>query len=799
MLKHNCFLLRGILVDNHVHFNRGLTNEEVKSRIDKGLVNGEYEIKTKSIKSIILENILSLFNLINTVLVVCILLVHSYKNMLFYGVVIWNVFIGIAQEIRAKRVIDKLSILSTPKAKVLRNGEIEEIEMKDIVIDDLLVLVSGNQISVDCVIVEGECEVNESLITGESTPIYREVGEELLSGSYILSGNIKATAKRLGKDNYVNKITQGAKYVKKPNSEIMRSIKQIIKIISIALIPISIILCYKQIFVVDQNFNTAVVRIVAAISGMIPGGLVLLTSIVLAVGVIRLAKHNTLSQDLYCIETLARVDMLCLDKTGTITQGSMQIEDVILFDEKDAADFEFGINAYTYALSDNNPTFHAIKERYHEAITHTPSITIPFSSHNKWSLASYDTIGSFILGAPEFVLKDNYKHVKEKIEEYAKDGRRILLFACSKNMPRERALPEQIEPLAMLVISDTIRENVNETLEFFEKQGVTIKVISGDNPIAVSYIAKKAGIKEAQNYIDASVLETKEQIYEAASKYTVFGRVSPYQKLELVKALKEMGHTVAMTGDGVNDVLALKEADCSIAMQNGSDAARNTSQLVLLDSNFASMPHIVAEGKRSINNLQRSATLYLVKTIYVSMLSLLFVFVSIPYPFAPIQMTLIGALSIGIPSFILALEANHKRIKEHFVKNVLKLAIPGGVLVVSNIILAIFFAYQMSASDGQIATIATLSTFITSIIVLFNLCRPLNLLRGSLLTCIGVCFILAVTFFGEFFNIIPLNTSMYLAILILGIISFLLHRGLIRLINTLFRITIKKKNRQKPT
>lgn len=765
----------------------GLSVDEVEYRKRSGLINGEFEIKTKSISKIITDNLFTLFNLINTILVVCVFLVHSYKNMLFFGVVIWNISIGIFQEIKAKKVIDRLSILSTPKAHVLRNGTDVAIEIKDIVMDDLLLLNSGNQVCVDSEIVEGECEVDESLISGESKPIFKNVGEELLSGSHIVSGNIKAVVRHLGKDNYVNKITQGAKYIKKPNSEIMRSIKLIIKIISIALIPVSIILCYNQLFLVTQNFDRAVVSIVAAISGMIPGGLVLLTSIVLAVGVIRLSKHNTLAQDLYCIETLARVDMLCLDKTGTITEGILQIDQILPMNNVKEDDLESAINAYTFALSDNNPTFNAIKSRYNQPVEYKQSISIPFSSHNKWSLSAYDGLGSYILGAPEFILKENYYEIAKIIERYTKVGQRVLLFAHSPNMPINRKLPSQIKPMAIFILSDKIRENVNETLEFFDKQGVAIKVISGDNPITVSFIAERAGIKGAENYVDISTVESDEEVAIAALIYTVFGRVSPYQKRILIKSLKDNGHTVAMTGDGVNDVLALKEADCSIAMQNGSDAARNTSQLILMDSDFTSMPMIVAEGKRSINNLQRSATLYLVKTIYVSLLAIIFVFIKFPYPFAPIQMTLIGVLSIGIPSFVLALENNHKRVKGNFIRNVLKLAVPGGLLVVTNIMSALLIANSINASMEQIATVATYSTIFASMIVLFNLCSPIKLIRGILLISLISSFMLIALIFGNFFNLNKLSWQMFVIIVILGVMSFVIHHLYIKIVNIIVK------------
>lgn len=763
-----------------IEIDEGLSLAEVEERQKANLVNGEFKIKTKSVKRIISDNVFTLFNLINLILVICVVLVHSYKNTLFFAVVIWNILIGIVQEIKAKQIIDKLSILSVPKVNVLRESEIYKIEMKDIVMDDLVFLVSGNQVCCDCTIVQGECEVNESLITGESRPVFKQEGDELLSGSFIVAGNVKAVVKNLGKDNYVNKITQGAKYVKKPNSEIMLSTKRLIKIVTIFLIPVSLILCYKQLFLVNQDFGRAVVSVVAAVSGMIPSGFILLTSIVLAVSVIRLASHNTLAQDLYCVETLARVDVLCLDKTGTITEGMMQIEEMVLLNEMKEDDVTFALNAYTSAVKDNNPTYHAIKASFHEEFAEEPLGVIPFSSQKKWSLASYKNRGSYILGAPEYVMED---FDMEMVHQYAMDGRRVLLFAWSENFPKERELPEGLQAMALIVIHDKIRENVKETLDYFDEQGVSIKIISGDKPETVSYVAQRAGLKDYDRYVDAGALENGEDDISKYTDYTVFGRVNPYQKLELIKALKENGHTVAMIGDGVNDVLALKEADCSIAMQNGSDAARNTSQLVLMDSDFSSMPLIVAEGRRSINNLQRSGTLYLVKTIYASILAVLFVFLSSPYPFVPIQMTLIGALTIGIPSFVLALERNNNRVKEHFIRNILKLAVPGGVLVVCDILIVMFFAAKFGASLEQIETAATYCTILTSLVILLNLCLPVNISRGILITAIVIGFFIAVIFFGGFFSFVAITSKMIWLIIILAITSFFIYFFIRKMMN----------------
>lgn len=763
------------MINNKNRLEYGLTSREIEERVEAGLVNGEVVIKTKSVKRILIDNIFTLFNLINTVLVISVFMVGSYKNMLFYLIVLFNTLIGIIQELRAKMVIDKLSILSAPKTRVLRDGKVESIELKDIVMDEVMVLKSGNQVCTDACIAQGECEVDESLLTGESNPIFKAVGDEILSGSFIVSGSIKAIANHLGHDNYVNKITAGAKYLKKPNSEIMRSTKFIIKVNTICIIPISIILFIKQMFFVGQGIDRAVVSTVAAISSMIPGGLMLLTSVALAVSVIKLAMHKTLAQDLYCTEALARVDVLCLDKTGTITDGTMEIEGIHPLNGAGEKDIEDFLTLYADALDDENATFISIKEKYGKGNSKDCDFTIPFSSHNKWSLAFYEGEGSLILGASEFILKGKVEEYGDLIDEYSSDGHRVLMFARSEFKPDDRNLPSKVQPIALILINEKIRDSAKDTLEYFYEEDVDVRIISGDNSISVANIAKRAGVKGSEKYIDMSTVETKEEIFKAARDYIVFGRVTPYQKLELIKALKEQGHTVAMTGDGVNDVLALKESDCSIAMQSGSDAARNTSQLVLMDSNFSSMPKIVEEGRRTINNLQRSAALYLVKTVYASLMALIFVFVAFQYPFVPIQITLIGAFSIGMPSFLLAFEPNKDRIKEHFLRNVFRMSIPGGLLIVTNILTVVILADLFNMSNIWISTVATYSTEIASLIVLFTICSPMNWIKGvfAILICGGYLFTALV--FNSFFDIARPNPFMVALLVVLGLLSFLIY------------------------
>lgn len=767
---------------------QGLTKKEVEDRRKRGLVNGNFSVKTKSIGQIIYSNVFTLFNFINTFLAVCLIFVHSYKNMLFLGVVFWNIFIGVFQEIRSKRVIDKLSLLSEPEAKVLRDGSFCDIKIEDIVLDDVFMLKNGNQVCTDAVIIRGECEVNESLLTGESDPVCKKCGDEILSGSFIISGDILAKAVHVGKDNYVNKITGQAKYLKKPNSEMLKSIKTIIKVISIVLIPLTCLLFYNQAGIDGNTFSQAVVSTAAAVIGMIPSGLVLLTSMVLAVSVIRLGQKHTLVQELYCIETLARVDTLCLDKTGTITEGVMDVDGVEILCEKfNKEQMDEIIYFFTNGLNDDNPTFRALKEYSLKLYDTKRGVLenkvkdyqvrkkISFSSDKKWSLVDFEKRGTYVMGALEFIFTENNEKLKKHAAAFAQEGVRVLTLAHSEKHCDGKNLPEDMEAYAFLLITDRIRKSAPETLRYFKNQGVDVKIISGDSPETVSSIAKRSGVLFPEKYIDASRLVTDEDIKNAAEKYTVFGRVTPVQKLKLVQALKEKGHTVAMTGDGVNDVMALKEADCSIAMQSGSDAARNVSQLVLMDSDFASMPDIVAEGRRTINNIQRSAALYLTKTIYSAVLAFIFVFLQAGYPFQPIQLTLLGSLAIGIPSFILAMEPNLNRVKGRFLMNVLKLAIPGGLIVITNVMAAEIFGWLFGLPADETATLAFLGLAAASLVELFKVCKPFNKIRVVMCSVIIAIFLVAVVCFGDFFEITSLSLISVLFVAVLLFITPMLH------------------------
>ena len=733
---------------------KGLSTEEVAERIADGKVNGNPNPKTKSVKQIVFQNIFTFFNLINVALAVMVFAVGSPKNAMFALVIVFNTGIGIFQEIRAKRIIDRLTLVSAPKASVIRNGTETEISTEEIVSDELIIFRTGTQAAADCQVVSGECEVNESLITGEADPVYKKEGDKILSGSFVVSGEALAVVTALGADSFASKITSGAKYLKKPKSKMMDAINLILKIIGVCIIPIMGILLYNSIYVTGQSFDRAVTSTVAAIIGMIPEGLVLLSSVVLAVSTIRLAQKKTLVQDMYCIETLARVDVLCLDKTGTITEGTMAVEEIKLLTDKPVDE---AITALMNALNDGNPTYNAMKAHWNGESNWKTEKVLPFSSARKWSGAQFHGKGSFITGAAEFILGDKFSEIRDEVESLSKGGRRIILLAHSPSPFRDKDLPENITPLALIAITDKIREEAPATLEFFSEQGVDIKIISGDNPLTVSAVAAKAGVLNADRYVDANTIEN---IADVIDDYTVFGRVTPDKKLEIVKALRAKGHTVGMTGDGVNDVLALKEADCSVAMQSGSEAARNVSNLVLLDSNFASMPLVVAEGRRAINNLQRSATLFLSKTVYSFVLALVFVFIQLPFLFEPIQMTLVNALCIGAPSFLLALQPNRDIIRGSFIGNVMQRAVPNGITVVLAMIAVLVCSGIFGFSTQQMSTLATVVLAAISFMVTARCCHPVKSWKVAMLAVLIAAFTLGSMLFPWFFGMVAFEREM---------------------------------------
>lgn len=775
----------------------GLSSAEVEERKQQGLCNGESGIRTKSEKQIILENTFTFFNTINFILAILVLLVgfssgtpvkDVLKNVLFMGIILSNAVIGSFQEIRSKRTIDKLSLISAPKARVIRDGIARNIPVSEIVLDDLLHLSSGNQICSDSIVVEGEIEVNESLITGESDPVTKQVGDELLSGSFVISGDCLAQVEHVGKENYANKIAEDAKYLKKPNSEIMNSLNLIVKAIGFGIIPVGLILFVKQFFILGNTIQQSVFSTVAALIGMIPEGLVLLTSVVFAVSVIRLSRHRTLVQELFCIETLARVDVLCLDKTGTITEGTMQVDELVPFAKHSQEEMITALTALTANLSDDNPTFRAILDQYGNQSDWQAENTVPFSSARKWSGAYFGKNGAYVMGAGEFILGERFQEIKDQVEKYSAEGQRVLLVAHCQEDFQEKELVGEPECVGLVLISDKIRAEAPRTLRYFADQGVDLKVISGDNAVTVANIAKKAGLEKADHYVDASTLTTDEEIEDAVARYSVFGRVTPQQKLKFVKALKKQGHTVAMTGDGVNDVLALKESDCSIAMASGSDAARTVSNLVLLDSNFAAMPKVVEEGRRSINNLQRSASLFLTKTIYSVIIAVLFIFVNATYPFQPIHLTLISTLTIGIPSFILALEPNKERVKGKFILNVINKSIPTAFVTVFNIIFLIIFEGRLGLTSGQISTLAVIVTTVTGLVLLIKISFPFNTMRTVLFGGITTGFIVSVVFFQDLFSVVNIDIVMLMVLVPLLLFTVFAVMALTHLVNNLLSL-----------
>lgn len=746
----------------------GLTTDQVKKRIEEDLVNHDTTIPTKSIKRIIYENFFTLFNIINIILAICILCVKSYKNMLFLLIVIINTAISTIQEIHSKKVVDKLSIVASPKAKVIRNGKTEIIDIHQLVLDDIIILKTGEQIAADCKILSNEVEVNESCITGETNTIRKKVGDILLSGSYIVSGNTTAKIEHIGEENYTAQISSGAKYVKKIKSEIMTSLDKIIKILTFAIIPIGLLFFANQLHIPGNTYKTAVIKSVAAIIGMIPEGLVLLTSTVLAVSVIRLSKSNVLVQELYCIETLARVDTLCLDKTGTLTEGSLQVEKIIATMSSQQENLKTILQLFAKFSPDSNTTIEAIRDfcNITNNINENYQLdhAVPFSSEKKWSGISLKNKGSYVLGAPEFVLKEQFNKYKNEILSY-QENYRVLSISHSNNKFENNDLPQNLELLGFVLVSDKIRKDAKKTLEYFKNQGVNIKIISGDNPVTVSKIGKQVGLENYDKYIDMSTIKDCD-IDKIVENHTIFGRVSPIQKKLIIEALQSNGKTVAMTGDGVNDVLALKTSDCSIAMANGSDAAKNVSQLILLDSNFSSMPKIVAEGRRTINNIERSASLFLVKTIYSCLNAILFLLIGEPYPFEPIQLSLISTVTIGIPSFVLALEPNKERIKGNFLRNVISKSLPTALCVTTNIFAITILKKYNILTASESSTLCIISTGTLGLLLLFTLAKsrksensklPFSPFRLTLALLMIALFICCLTIFNWWFDITDLH------------------------------------------
>ena len=730
--------------------NKGLSDKEVISRYNTGDVNYNTNVKTKTIGQIIFTNLFTLFNMLNLGLGLCVFLVRSYKNLFFLGVVTCNTLISIIQEIRSKRAIDKLSIINSPVATVIRNGKELKISVEEVVLDDIIKYKRGNQVVADSIILEGIVEVNESLLTGEENSIVKHKGDILYSGSFIVGGKVIARVDKVGANNYASKMTDEAKYVKKVNSEIMKTFKKIIKVLSIIIVPLGLILFLRQYNLPNSNLTDAVVNSVAAVVGMIPEGLVLLTSTVLAVSVIRLSSKKVLVQQLYCIETLARVDTVCLDKTGTLTEGTMILEDVVRLSNN--YDIEQILSAYAREMSDDSPTMAAISRKYNKNVGYTLIEKETFSSEKKYSSVTFKE-GKYIMGAPEML--DRSKDMQDILEKYS-DYRTVLLKNDKEN-------------IALILLKDKIRYKALQTLNYLRSQDVNIKIISGDSEKVISRIAKRLKFDEI-NCIDMSLFKEK-NYKDIVEKYNIFCRVTPQQKQKLIKAMKENRHIVAMTGDGVNDVLSLKESDCSIAMASGSDAARNVSEIVLLDSNFDAIPKIIGEGRRTINNIQRSASLFLTKTTYATLLAILFLFIQMVYPFQPIQLGLINVLNVGIPGFILALEPNRERIKGNFFLNILKKALPGGITIVLDIVIVMVLASAFHIENEQISTMCVILVSMTGFILLFKICSPFNLLRKILFSSLIVMYIALSFGLANFFEFVLLKPILVVYLVLLFVVD----------------------------
>lgn len=799
----------------------GLTDEQVNERIEQGKVNADENPNTRTYKQIVRENTLTFFNFLNLVLLVLVLLVGSYKNAFFVCIIIINTLIGIAQEIRAKKTIDKLAILTAKKSIVIREGKKWTVPTEELVLDDLVCLKTGDQVPADAKVLEGSVEVNESLLTGESDNLPKNVGDELFSGSFVTAGEACCQIIHVGKDNYAAQITSEAKEFKRHNSELKNSLNAILKVISIIIVPLGALLFYKQYYIVGNTFKASVVSMVAGVLGMIPEGLVLLTSVALTLGALVLANKKTLVQELYCIETLARVDTLCLDKTGTITEGTMCVERVEPWSEsllrnltedkeepdeggmlqdqeiqpenaetqnpdtgsqteadqaentdetaalQDIHEIEDMMGNLMYVLKDQNATIDALRKRFPTKTSMTPEHIIPFSSDRKYSGAVFEDGGTYLMGAAQFLFPEGREEILDVCQKYAQEGLRVLTLAHSSQMAEGTELPANLEPVALLLLTDVIREEAPDTLKFFDSQEVDLKVISGDDPVTVSAIAKRAGLKNAESYVDATTLETEEDLEEAVSKYSVFGRVTPQQKKEMVQALQKQGHTVAMTGDGVNDVLALKEADCSIAMAQGSDAAKNIANVVLLDSNFASMPHIVNQGRRVVNNIRTAASMFLIKTMFSVMLSLLTIFFGNTYPFEPIQMSLISACAVGIPTFLLAQENNYDKIDHTFLRHVFLNAFPAAITISSCVFAIMLVCQNVYHSNAMLSTACVLVTGWNYMAALKTVYAPLNTYRKVIIYGMQFIFFAAAVIFQKLLALGSLDFGLIILVFIL--------------------------------
>lgn len=756
----------------------GLTRKQVREYTEAGWTNAAVESPSKTVPEIIKGNLFTYFNLVFAVLAVLVILAGSFRSLTFLPVVLTNLVIGIVQEIRAKKTLDKLSMLNAPKAVVIRDGIRQEVPAGELVLDDIVSFQAGNQICADAIVLEGEVSVNESLLTGESDEVPKRPGDLLLSGSFVASGGCYARLEKVGEDSYISGLTLEAKAMKAgEQSEMLRILDGLVGIMGILIIPIGAALFAQHFLFLEMPFGESIVSMVAAIVGMIPEGLYLLASVALVVSVMRLASKKVLVHDMKCIETLARVDVLCVDKTGTITENAMEVSGVVpmggaMGDSGGTAmpGMRRLLSDFVAAMPDENATMKALKRYFNMPPVKRAEAVVPFSSVYKYSAAVFDG-ASYVLGAPEFVLREDYEAFREQVEGYGGDGYRTLVFGRYEGTADGKGLTGRVDPLCIILLLNPIRKQAYETFRYFSEQGVTVKVISGDHPLTVSQAALQAGIDGAENYVDASVLVTPDALREAAGKYTVFGRMKPEQKRELVRALKGAGHTVAMTGDGVNDILALKDADCSVAMAAGSDAAAQVSQLVLLESDFSRMPSVVMEGRRVVNNIERSASLFLVKNLFSFLLALFALCFRISYPLEPAQVSLISMFTIGIPAFFLALQPNQNRIRGHFLANVLIKALPAGLtdfLVVGALVV---FGQVFGVGTEDISTACTMLLAIVGFMILYNISRPMNARRW----CIwggGVAGLLVCSIrLGNLFGIGGMSTKCIMLFVVFAIVT----------------------------
>ena len=748
----------------------GLSSAQADERAEAGLDNKPADPPSKSVWEIIADNTFTYFNFIFLILSGLIIFAGTYRDLTFMPIIIANTLIGIIQELRSKRVLDKLSMMNAPVTTVIRDGKEIALPSKDIVLDDIAVFRAGNQISADAVIIDGTVSVNESLLTGESDEITKSAGSTLMSGSFVVSGFCRARLERVGENSYISQLTLQAKKSKKgEQSEMIRSLNKIVKIAGIIIIPIGLALFYQQHFLEGNDVSSSIQGMVAAIIGMIPEGLFLLASTTLAISTMRLATGKVLVHDMKCIETLARVDTLCVDKTGTITEGRMSVISAIPANDN-SQDIIPLLSDFAAAQSGDNATMIAVKN-YFKSPTGQKIISFTgFSSEFKYSSAVLES-GSYVLGAPEFLLKEKLAPYQKMIAEKSREGCRVLAFAKYNGIPDGKELVGETEPLGFVILANPIRKNAPETFRFFAEQGVEIKVISGDNPLTVSEIARQAGIENAGNYVDASTLKTDEAIETAVLNYTVFGRVTPEQKRKFVRALKKAGRTVAMTGDGVNDVLALKDADCSVAMASGSEAAAQASQLVLLESDFSKMPDVVMEGRKVVNNLERSGSLFLVKNIFSLIMSVMAIFFGITYPLKPAHISLISMCTIGLPGLCLSQIPNKELIKGKFMTNILLKALPAGITDAIIVAAMIIFGNIFKSSQADISTASTILLSVVGMMILFRISKPMNTVKWMIWAACGLLLTFCMLFFGGFFGVYGMSVQCILLCLNFSIIA----------------------------